>query len=109
MKWEHLAGKGAVDHRNFPKVMEFKLLTDIRDLYSLLHVFQILFSLNLVCYFLLYKSFAFLIGQIHPSFPLWFLPLVSCLESLLSTVKLHKHSLILPASPFICLFMCFTI
>lgn len=51
MKWEHLVGK-VVDHRNFPRVMEFKLLIYIRDPYSLLHIFQILFSLNLVSYFL---------------------------------------------------------
>jgi len=81
MKWEHLVGK-VVDHRNFPRVMEFKHLIYIRDPCSLLHIFQILFSLNLVCYFLPYKSSMFLIGQIYPSFSFWFLPLLSCLERL---------------------------
>lgn len=65
-----LAGKEVVIMENFLKVVEFKLLVYIRDLHSLLHIFQILFSLNLLCYFLLYRSVAVLIGQIHPSFPL---------------------------------------
>lgn len=96
MKWEHLAGKGVIDHGNFTKVVEFKLLIYSRDLYSLLHIFKILLSLNLFYYFLLCGSFAFLIGQIHPSFPLGFLPLLSCLAVLPSTpLKLHKYSSVL--------------
>lgn len=45
MKWEHLAGKGVIDHGNFTKVVEFKLLIYSRDLYSLLHIFKICFLL----------------------------------------------------------------
>lgn len=58
MKCKDLVGK-VVDLRNFPRVMELKLLIYTRDRCSLLHIFQILFSLNLVCYFLLYRHSTF--------------------------------------------------
>lgn len=95
-----MAGEEVVDHEDLPKVVEFKLLVFIRHLYSLLHIFKILLSLNLIFFFLLYRNFAFLIGQIHPSFPLVFLASLQCLEKLPSYhpthTKIISYSSILP-------------